>query len=333
MGERRKDKLKEIGFYTLEDYRVRHVNESSPMWRCEIILTEFCNFNCPYCRGLDDKIYGTRNIKQLTLIEVKKIIDIWCKDKPLKNIRFSGGEPMFYPYIMEVVKYAKEKGIKKIAISTNGSSIPKKYKEAVKAGCNDFSVSLDGCCSKDIREMSGGNGVFKTIRKNIRLLSKLTYVTVGIVLNENNVSKCVETIEFAYELGVSDIRIISSAQYNKPLPELDKIPKIILDKYPILKYRVNHFKNGINVRGIKKTDSHKCALLMDDSVVAGEYHFPCVIYMREKGKPIGKVKPSMREQRIKFMNKHDSYEDPICRKNCLDVCIDYNNRYRELKND
>ena len=70
---------------------------------------------------------------------------------------------------------------------------------------------------------------------------------------------------------------------------------------------------------------------MDDSVVAGDYHFPCVIYMREKGKPIGKVNPNMRKERIEFIKNHDCYKDPICKRSCLDVCISYNNRYEELR--
>ncbi len=326
------DKLKKIGFYTLEDYRVRQVSENSPMWRCEIIITEHCNFNCSYCRGLDKKIYGSRKIKQLSLNEVKNVIDIWCKNKPLKNIRFSGGEPTFHPNIKEIVKYAKDKGVKRIAISSNGSNKLKLYKDLIKLGVNDFSISLDACCSEDGDKMAGNiSGSFDKVVKNIKELSKLTYVTVGVVFTPDNIKRCIDTVKFAHDLGVSDIRIISSAQWNKPIPNLRKIKKEILKAHPILAYRVKHFIKGRNVRGIKKTDSHKCHLIIDDSIVAGDYHFPCVIYMREKGNPIGKVKIGMRKERMEFVKKHNSFKDQICRKNCLDVCIDYNNRYKKLR--
>jgi len=326
------DKLKKIGFYTLEDYRVMQVNENSPMWRCEIILTEYCNFNCPYCRGLDSKIYGKRKLKQLSLIEVKKIIDIWCKNNPLRNIRFSGGEPTLHPDIKKIVKYAKNKGIHRIAISSNGSNKLSLYKELIKLGVNDYSISLDACCSKEGDKMAGGvKGSFKKVTNNIQELSKITYVSIGMVFTPNNIKSCIKTIRFAHDLGVADIRIISSAQWNKPIPRLKEIEKDILNAHPILAYRIKHFIEGRNVRGIKETDSHKCHLIIDDSVIAGDYHFPCVIYMREKGKPIGKVNANMREKRIKYSKTHNTYNDKICRKNCLDVCIDYNNRYEELK--
>lgn len=45
-------KLEEIGFYTLSDNRALNVSAWSPMMRCELVLTDRCNFRRPYCRGL-----------------------------------------------------------------------------------------------------------------------------------------------------------------------------------------------------------------------------------------------------------------------------------------
>ena len=40
------DKLENIGFYTLSDERAANTSDTSPMQRCEIILTDRCNFKC-----------------------------------------------------------------------------------------------------------------------------------------------------------------------------------------------------------------------------------------------------------------------------------------------
>jgi hypothetical protein len=37
-----------------------------------------------------------------------------------------------------------------------------------------------------------------------------------------------------------------------------------------------------------------------------------------------------RSERLAWIKANDTREDPICRKNCLDVCVDYNNRVAAL---
>lgn len=325
-------KLEEIGFYTLSDERAKNVSGTSQMKRCELIITEYCNFTCPYCRGLSDEIYGNRKIKELSLEEIKRVIDIWCIDEPLENIRFSGGEPTLHKNIVKIIEYSKAKGIDRIAISTNGSNTIELYMRLLEAGVNDFSISLDACCAIDGDKMSGGvKGSWNKVVKNIEELSKHSYVTVGVVLTPENIDSTIDTIRFAHGLGVADIRIISAAQWNEPIPRLNEVEEEIRDAHPILNYRINHFAQGINVRGLADSDSHQCSIVLDDSAVAGIYHFPCIIYMREQGDPIGIVSENMREERVVWFNEHDCFEDPICKRNCLDVCRQANNRYREFR--
>jgi hypothetical protein len=60
--------------------------------------------------------------------------------------------------------------------------------------------------------------------------------------------------------------------------------------------------------------------------VKGDYHYPCIIKMREGCEPIGRIDGDVRGDRAKYYENHDTKKDPICSKNCLDVCIDYNNK-------
>ena len=320
--------LRDIGFYTLSDNRCKNSSEHSTMKRCEMVITEYCNFNCRYCRGINPIVWEGSKLKQMSLDAIKRGIDYWCQDGPVENIRFSGGEPTLHKDIREVIRYTASKGIKRIAISTNGSNDIALYRELVELGANDFSISLDGCCAEDVDFMAGGvKGAFEKVANSIRELSKLTYVTVGVVLTPDNIQRMIDTIMFADSLGVSDIRIIPSAQWNKKLDELDGIPQKILDKYPILKYRVQNFMNGLHVRGMHEGDSPMCGIALDDSVIAGGWHFPCIISLREGIAPIGKVGPNMRQERKEWMLTHNCLNDPICRGSCLDCIVQYNNKF------
>jgi len=264
------------------------------------------------------------------LDEAKWIIDTWV-DEGLRNVRFSGGEPMTWPYLLDLVRYTAPK-TSRLAISTNGSFPPEAYERLVDAGVNDFSISLDACCASTADKMTGIDGCFRTVVSNIEALSRLVYVTVGIVLTNANVNEIQDIIRLAHNIGVADIRIISAAQWNELLDGVTGIDDAVLEVHPILKYRVEHFRQGRNVRGIREADTHKCHLVKDDSIIAQNWHFPCIVYMREGGEPIGRIAPNdMRQERLQWFQDHDSHLDPICREQCLDVCIDYNNRYEILR--
>lgn len=318
-------KLEDIGFYTLSDDRASNTSIHSQMKRCEMIINEYCNFKCPYCRGLAKNVFSDRKRKELTLSEIKRNIDLWCDNEPLENIRFSGGEPTYHKNIVEIVEYAKYKGIKRIAISTNGSNKPEVYRRVLDAGCNDFSISLDAAEANTGDIMAGNiNGAWYKVVNNIEWISKQTYVTVGVVLEPSNISGFINIVNYASRLGVSDIRVIPSAQWDKPLAELTNISSALLDKHPILKYRVTNFIAGKRIRGLTKTSANSCPLVLDDSVIAGQDHYPCVIYMREQGQPIGVVSENMRQERLHWFETTNTHKEDICRRNCLDVCVDYN---------
>lgn len=329
-------KLEDIGFYTLSDERAANVHSLSNLQRCELILTDKCNFKCAYCRGMkkEDQV-------SLSFEEAMSVIDMWTVGN-VKNIRLSGGEPTVWKGLISLVQYAKAAGIERIALSTNGSASTLTYDKLIRAGVNDFSISLDACCANMGNQMAGVNNVFQRIVDNIIYVSLRRYTTVGVVITEQNQDDINNIIKFAHELGVDDIRIIPAAQLAKHLDPNLHIDDIYLKAHPILKYRYNNLKAGNDVRGIQRdNDRHKCPLVLDDMAVMNGKHYPCIIYMREHGKEIGRVKakPSVhpmvdhkrvRLERLAWFKQHNTYDDPICKNNCLDVCVDYNDKVWQL---
>lgn len=320
-------KLEDIGFYTLSDKRCASASYSSNLERCELLITSKCNFKCPYCRGTDSSA-------DISFEQAKAIVDKWCEEG-LTNIRFSGGEPTVVPWLVDLVKYTKSLGwVKRIAISTNGSASTELYDELIEAGVDDFSISLDACCAEVGDIMAGGKkGSWEIVVKNIKHISSKTYVTVGVVFTEDTIDTTLDVIRFASnDLGVGDIRIITAAQFKKGFVPFE-IEKEILDRHPILKYRIENMKNGRAVRGIGEKDNHQCPLILDDMCVKGNHHYPCIIKMREGCEPIGEMSDPaslIRWKRLQYYVEHNVFEDVVCKNNCLDVCVDYNNRHKEF---
>jgi MoaA/NifB/PqqE/SkfB family radical SAM enzyme len=315
-----KKTLDNIGFYTLSDARAHKVATMArpALTRCEILTGGRCNFRCQYCRRAGGPDADPRNIES--------VLQLWIADG-LQAVRFSGGEPTLWPHLESMVAFAG-KYIPRVAISTNGSAPWKTYERLLTAGANDFSVSLDACCSSDGKRMSGGiDGAWECVVENIRRLSAATYVSVGVVITEENEASVADIVRFAAGLSVRDIRVIPAAQ-NDAKVNVGPLP---IDGMPILKWRWDRLQAGKQVRGIALEDSRQCALVLDDMAVMNGNHYPCIIYLREGGRPVGMVSPTMREERARWYERHDSYADPICSRNCLDFCVAHNNRVAEAK--
>lgn len=325
-------KLEDIGFYTLSDKRCQEASVSSRLYRGEILLTGRCNFNCPYCRHVGGKDLSFEQVKS-TLIE-------WAKHN-LYAVRFSGGEPTIWGKMFngpiygsrslsQVIQLSRDLGVEKIAISTNGSADWDYYKYLLACGLNDISISLDACCAEDGDKMTGGvKGAWEKVVANIKALSIECYVTVGIVLTQQNLPRTADIIRFSADLGVSDIRIIPAAQDSNKL-QIVEVSQEHLDKFPILRYRINNIKQNLPVRGLRDTNASRCGLVLDDIAVCGDNHYPCVIYPREGGEPIGKVGPNMRQERAEWYKNHNCQTDPICKNNCLDCLVLYNDKHRDF---
>ena len=290
------------------------------MWRGEILLTGRCNYRCIYCRGLPIQ-------KDIPFELAMQAIDTWISDG-LRNVRFSGGEPTLYKELLALVARCHQGGVERIAISTNGTASLRYYQELVDAGLDDICISIDAIVPSLAQKMAGvRNPHWEHVVRNIRELSKLTYVTTSVVLTAENAHYAKEIIRFSSELGVSDVRIVTASHASHDIVEaIAGIGADILDSYPILKYRVRNYLEGRDVRGIREDDAHRCHLVKDDCVVAGKWHYPCGVYLRERGAPIGEINPQMRDERIAWFHNHNSYADPICRQYCSDIYVDYNNR-------
>jgi hypothetical protein len=312
-------KLEDIGFYSLSDARAQNVSATSRMQRCEIVLTPRCNFKCAYCRKVG---------RETTLTQVANVLSLWAADD-LVNVRFSGGEPTMWLDLGGVVHLARELGVERVAVSTNGSAPWSCYEHLLEEGVSDFSVSLDACCAEDVARLAGvRSDPLPTICDNILRLTSECYTTVGIVVTEANRGAVAGTIQLAEDLGVHDIRVISAAQ-NGGGQGFPLLSPATLGRFPILRYRYLRALDGLPVRGAVEAD--RCYLPLDDSAVTGDEHFPCIIWMREGGAPVGKVGPEMRAERARWSESHRPKEHPICRANCLDVCVAHNKVCGEVK--
>lgn len=85
--------------------------------------TTFCNLKCPHCYRACDKTESVPVHRELE--EMKKEVDNLIKDKNIQTVSISGGEPLMYPRLPELISYIKNKGLN-ILLFTNGVLLDEK---------------------------------------------------------------------------------------------------------------------------------------------------------------------------------------------------------------
>jgi MoaA/NifB/PqqE/SkfB family radical SAM enzyme len=97
--------------------------------RVEWNLGKRCNFNCSYCgNDLHDNV--SEHIPWEVFTNTIDKIKQGAGNRDIK-ISFTGGEPFVHPQFVEMLEYAKQNGISKCSVTTNGSPPLKIYERAV----------------------------------------------------------------------------------------------------------------------------------------------------------------------------------------------------------
>lgn len=315
--------LQDIGFLEVVESRAASMSPGKISY-CEWIITSKCNFACPYCNRLEP-----RGVQDPGLDQIHEFCGILAA-MDCRYVHLTGGEPTVRRDLVEIVRIIRDHGMR-VGISTNGSRATDQYLGLVDAGVELFSISLDTHDRAQNPQFAGVKNVFDQVVENIRVLATKCYVSTGVVFNDHNINQYREILEFISALGVRDIRVGTDTRYNQVV-RFD-LPESLLSRHPILRFRVNNFNQGLNMRGSALATTGRCHLVRDDLTIFGRDYYPCAVYAREKGRPIGQFGPGNVQERADWFSQHDSHEDSICKKFCMDFKCRFNDRVEHYEKE
>ncbi|MEF8878853.1 MAG: radical SAM protein [Candidatus Thermoplasmatota archaeon] len=162
-------------------------------------ITYGCNLNCKHCYANAGKV----GKDELSTEEAKKVIDE-LDHASVPIIAFSGGEPLVRDDILELTRYAADKGIY-IAMATNGTLITKeKAKEMKEAGVKFIQISLDSADAETHDSFRGIDGVFdKTIKGIKNAVDEGFFVNIASTATSYNKDEIPDIIDLCEELNVN----------------------------------------------------------------------------------------------------------------------------------
>lgn len=145
-----------------------------------------CNLRCKHCL-LGDRLKSGESIKKEVVIKIlEEGIAIGVKD-----VLFTGGEPLLHKDITEILSTATRFGYN-TSINTNGTLITETMAKTIASiGLSKVQVSVDG--PKKIHEYIRGAGTFDRTLKGIRLLKE---VGIKVYLNTQLTEQLLEKENF-----------------------------------------------------------------------------------------------------------------------------------------
>jgi GTP 3',8-cyclase len=173
-----------------------------PLRDLRISVTDKCNFRCTYC--MPAEIFGPdypflRREELLSFEELERLTHIFVSSLGVQKIRITGGEPLMRPNLAELIRKINNiDGVEDIAMTTNGSLLPKYAHELKEAGLKRVSISLDSLKDEIFGKINGRGVSVQTVLDGIDAASD-----AGLQVKINMVVK----------KGMNDAEIIPMAKF------------------------------------------------------------------------------------------------------------------------
>ncbi|MCP4349093.1 MAG: radical SAM protein [Desulfobacterales bacterium] len=317
--------------------------------RVTLFTTYRCNLNCIYCKTIQknrQKPYPAKD-DEVSLAHFRQILEM-LSGCSLKHIHFTGGEATVVNELPEMVELARKKGIL-CSITSNGMTDKNVYEKLVSAGLSEIRISLDTHDADEFDRIVRRTGAYARVLDNIRHLIDLRdqhknglFVIINMCVGKYNRHRMAEFVRKTLDLNPNDIKLITVVQSRnglgdftqkqKVLEEIrDSLSKFPQNSFPLLRYKLKTVfsPDALGVKDlISKQLLKNCFIPLTERTLDTKYYYPCSVYLREGGKPLGRIDEddleTQQAKTIEFMNKSNCLEDSVCREYCINCCKKFN---------
>ncbi|PRY52810.1 cyclic pyranopterin phosphate synthase [Arcticibacter pallidicorallinus] len=171
-----------------------------------VSLLNTCNLACVYCCfGNEDSKENYRSGKNQALQtdELLKLIAKLHERLDLSVVRLTGGEPLLYKELPELVRGIRNLGINNLKLTTNGLLLEKMAPALQDAGITSINVSLDAIDPEVYHLMSRRHDLSRTLR-GIEAAQRLGIEVKinSVVMKGLNDSQILPLLKYAFERSI-----------------------------------------------------------------------------------------------------------------------------------
>ncbi|OZB52769.1 GTP 3',8-cyclase MoaA [Stenotrophomonas acidaminiphila] len=166
-------------------------------------LTEACNFRCSYC--LPDGYHADGRPRFLAVDEIARLVRAFAT-LGMHKIRLTGGEPSLRRDLTRIIAtVARVPGIRKVAITTNGTRLPRYLPDWHQAGLTALNVSVDSLQRERFHAITGHDRLPEVL-DGIAMAQALGLQSVklnAVLLRDRNDDELPAWMEFLRERALS----------------------------------------------------------------------------------------------------------------------------------
>jgi GTP 3',8-cyclase len=131
--------------------------------RARLLVTLQCGWDCVYCRGHGPEARHLPWDEAVRFVEAAVVRDA-------SSLVITGGEPTFYPQLVELVAHAARQGLPEIVLETSGQGLtPELARNLREAGLTRLLVSIRAFHPAVGRKLTGGRGEVATAQTALAL--------------------------------------------------------------------------------------------------------------------------------------------------------------------
>ena len=191
-------------------------------WDVCIPIADTCNARCSFCTSW---LEGTRMIDLADLDRFEEVL------RHAYNIGLAGhGEPLAHPHITDILARLQDwlHPLAGCYVITNGVYLADHMDSLIQARVKSYAISLNAATEATHKEVMGlRDGDFPRILEAIRALvarraeSKVSWISISLVVTQQNLHEIPQFIELGNALGVNNIQLKTLAGAGGAIPGLN----------------------------------------------------------------------------------------------------------------
>jgi len=223
------------------------------------------------------------------------------------------------------------------------------YERLMAAGLSEIRISLDSHDARQFDRLVNRAGAYKRVVETISHLVHLRdqhgsrpFVIVNMCIGTRNRRRLSEFVKKTLALGPNDVKLITMVQARDKLANFDERDEITTEiddllstlspgEFPLLRYKLKTVfaAQGLGLKDLASTQlMRNCFIPLAERTMDTTYYYPCSVYLREGGKPFGKLEDDsleLQQRKIAdFVSTSKCLDDPICREYCINCCKKFN---------